>query len=77
MTKITLKAGAFTFHGRLETQLAPRTCAAFVERMPFESRAIHVRWSGEGLWMPLGDFSFGVDYENHTSYPAPGQIILY
>ncbi len=20
---------------------------------------------------------FGVDYENHTSYPAPGQIILY
>ncbi len=77
MTKITLKAGAFTFQGRLETQLAPRTCAAFVERMPFESRAIHVRWSGEGLWMPLGDFSFGVDYENHTSYPAPGQIILY
>jgi len=27
--------------------------------------------------MPLGDLDFGVTYENHTSYPAPGQIILY
>ena len=27
--------------------------------------------------MPLGDLDFGVSYENHTSYPAPGQIILY
>src|SRR5262249_16071083 len=23
------------------------------------------------------DLDFGVSYENHTSYPAPGQIILY
>ena len=45
--------------------------------MPFESQAIHVRWSGEGVLMPLGDLDFGVSYENHTSYPAPGQIILY
>ena len=27
--------------------------------------------------MPLGDLDFGVTYENATSYPAPGQIILY
>ncbi|HYU12000.1 MAG TPA: DUF3830 family protein [Stellaceae bacterium] len=27
--------------------------------------------------MPLGSFDFGVGYENATSYPAPGQIILY
>jgi len=25
----------------------------------------------------LGDLDFGVGYENHTSYPAPGHIILY
>jgi len=31
-----------------------KTCAAFVRWMPFESQAIHVRWSGEGVWMPLG-----------------------
>ena len=45
--------------------------------MPFVSTVIHVRWSGEGVWMPLGDLDFGVGFENHTSYPAPGQIILY
>jgi len=38
---------------------------------------VHVRWSGEAVWIPLGDLDFGVSYENHTSYPAPGQIILY
>ena len=41
------------------------------------SQIVHVRWSGEGVWIPLGDLDFGVGYENHTSYPAPGQIILY
>jgi len=25
----------------------------------------------------LGDRDFEVEYENHTSYPAPGQMILY
>ena len=32
---------------------------------------------GEAVWIPLGDLDFGVGYENHTSYPAPGQILLY
>jgi hypothetical protein len=26
---------------------------------------------------PLGDRDFGVGYENHTSHPSPGQILLY
>ena len=57
--------------------LAPKTCAAFVKHLPFRSQVVHVRWSGEAVWIPLGDRDFGVSYENHTSYPAPGQIILY
>ncbi|HEY0124478.1 MAG TPA: DUF3830 family protein [Rhizobium sp.] len=77
MTKIKLQAGPLSFEGHLEMEKAPHTCAAFLERLPFESRAVHVRWSGEGVWMPLGDMDFGVTYENHTSYPAPGQVILY
>lgn len=56
---------------------APQTCAAFESVLPFEQRIIHVRWSGEACWIPLGDFDFKVGYENATSYPAPGQIILY
>ena len=74
---LKITAGEFTFDARLETELAPKTSAAFLSRMPYESQIVHVRWSGEGVWVPLGDFDFGVSYENHTSYPAPGQIILY
>ena len=77
MTTLKITAGPFTFTGRLEEDAAPKTCKAFLERLPFESQVVHVRWSGEGVWMPLGDYDFGVDYENHTSFPAPGQFILY
>lgn len=29
------------------------------------------------MWIPLGDMDFSVGYEDATSYPAPGQILLY
>ncbi|UXS01945.1 DUF3830 family protein [Agrobacterium tumefaciens] len=77
MTELTITAGPFTFTARLEMQDAPKTCAAFLERLPYDSQIVHVRWSGEGVWVPLGDEDFGVGYENHTSHPAPGHIILY
>lgn len=77
MTNLKIIAGDIAFDARLETERAPKTCAAFLAHLPFRSRVIHVRWSGEGLWMPLGDLDFGVGYENATSHPAPGQFILY
>jgi hypothetical protein len=77
MTGLRITAGEFAFEARLEEELAPQTCAAFRRHMPFSSKIVHVRWSGEGVWMPLGNLDFGVGYENHTSYPAPGQVILY
>lgn len=77
MTKLIVKAADFTFDARFEEDAAPKTCAAFKAAMPFRGQIVHVRWSGEGVWIPLGDRDFGVPYENHTSYPAPGQIILY
>ena len=77
MNKLRVTIADMVFDARLETEKAPRTCAAFTARLPFESRIVHVRWSGEAVWIPLGDYAFGVDYENHTSFPAPGQVILY
>ena len=77
MTPLKITAGPYTFDARLETELAPKTSAAFAAVLPFESQIVHVRWSGEGVWIPLGDRDFGVSYENHTSHPAPGQILLY
>ncbi len=77
MSEIRVTAGPYSFLGKLETELAPKTCAAFHNHMPFKSKIVHVRWSGEGVWIPLGDLDFGVSYENNTCYPSPGQIILY
>jgi hypothetical protein len=65
------------FEARFETEKSPATCAAFQRAMPFASKVVHVRWSGEGVWMPLGDMDFAVGHEDATAYPAPGQILLY
>jgi hypothetical protein len=77
MTALKITAGDFTFDAVLEEEKAPQTCAAFRKVMPFSGQIVHVRWSGEGVWIPLGDTDFGVGYENHTSFPSAGQIILY
>ncbi len=75
--KLKITAGPFEFDAVLEVAKAPKTCEAFLAEMPFEGKIVHVRWSGEGVWIPLGERDFGVPYENHTSHPAPGHIILY
>lgn len=77
MADLRVRAGEFVFDARLEEEIAPRTCAAFLDQLPFSGQIIHVRWSGEGVWIPLGGLELGVGSENATSYPAPGQIILY
>ena len=75
MVRIT--AGPFEFTARFEEECAPRTCAAFKALLPFRNKIIQARWSGEAAWIPLGDFQMDVGFENHTSHPAPGEILLY
>ena len=77
MMALSVTISDFMFQARLETEKAPKTCAAFLRHLPFTGKIVHVRWSGEAVWIPLGDLDFGVGYENHTSFPAPGQILLY
>ena len=77
MSMLSITAGPYMFTARLEEERAPKTCAAFTKLLPYKQKVIHVRWSGEAVWMPLGDLDFGVGYENATSFPAPGQLILY
>jgi hypothetical protein len=69
--------GGHAFTARLEEQAAPQTVAAFRTLLPLESKIIHVRWSGEAGWSPFGDLDLGLDPENATSYPHPGEIVLY
>jgi hypothetical protein len=61
---------------------APQTVAAFLKLLPYRQKLIHVRWSGEGCWVPLGDFKLENDgkevgFENHTSHPSVGDILFY
>ncbi len=77
MSDVRIAAGPFAFVARFERAAAPQTCACFAALLPYRERIIHVRWSGEACWIPLGAYDFGIGFENATSYPAPGQILLY
>ena len=77
MTDIKITAAGHVFHATFETDAAPATVAAFQKMLPYRNRIIHVRWSGEACWIPMGDFDLGLGFENATAYPLPGQILLY
>jgi hypothetical protein len=72
---LTVQIGAFSFPALLEHEKAPRTVAAFLERLPFEGQLIQARWSGEAGWVPLADYDLGVPAENATSRPTAGQVL--
>ena len=77
MQMLRVTAGKYLFVARLEEEAAPQTCAAIRKWLPIRSKLVHCRWSGESTWVPMGEKRLGVDYENHTSHPAPGQVLVY
>ena len=77
MTDVGITAAGQSFPARFETAAAPRTVAKFRSLLPYRERIIHVRWSGEACWIPLGSLDLGLGAENATAYPAPGQVLLY
>ena len=58
MTRIRITAGGMHFLAETHPA-APRTVAAFTALLPYRQKLIHVRWSGEACWIPLGDFRLG------------------
>lgn len=76
MSRIRITAAGHTFIAETHPD-APKTVAAFEKLLPYSERLIHVRWSGEGCWIPLGEFDLGVGFENHTSHPSVGDILFY
>ena len=77
MSNVRITVGSLTFVARWEEEAAPKTCAAFRSRLPFRNKLIQARWSGESAWIPLGDLDLGVEFENQTSYPSRGDLLLY
>lgn len=74
---VEIRVGPHRFVARLEREKAPKTCARFESMLPLKTQIIQARWSGEAAWIPFGELALDLGYENHTSYPAPGHLLLY
>lgn len=75
---LKVEVGGFTFLAKYDDDKAPKTVAAFREKLvPYEEKLIHVRWSGQAGWIPMGDYDLGVGPEDGTCYPHPGEIVVY
>jgi uncharacterized protein DUF3830 len=74
---LEISAGDITFTARLEEDAAPESVAAFRRMLPLDGRVIHVRWSGESMWIPFGDVDLGTGPENATRFPNPGELLLF
>jgi hypothetical protein len=76
VTRILITAAGHRFVAETNPD-APETVAAFMALLPYRQKIIHVRWSGEAVWVPLGEFKLGVGFENHTSHPSVGDVLFY
>jgi Protein of unknown function (DUF3830) len=75
---IGIAVAGFELTGRLEEERSPHTVALFRTMLPYESKLIQARWSGQAAWIPMGDYHLGdLGLEDPTSYPAPGELLLY
>ena len=74
---LLIVSGGLSFAARLEEDRAPQTVAAFRRLLPLESRMVQARWSGQSAWIPFGELDVGIGPENATSYPSPGELLLY
>jgi hypothetical protein len=76
-----MTSGSLVFEAETHVD-APNTVKAFLNLLPYKQRIIHVRWSGEGCWIPMGDFQLlrdgePIGFENHTSHPSVGDVLFY
>jgi hypothetical protein len=75
---IRITVAGLELDARLEAERSPRTVAFFRTMLPYESRLIQARWSGQAAWIPMGSHDVGdLGPEDPTSHPAPGELLLY
>jgi len=77
LARLEMLIGSLRFVARWEEANAPRTVAAIRRHLPLEAQAIQARWSGESAWAPISQYDIQIEFENHTSHPAPGELLLY
>ena len=75
--QIAISIGGHRFDAALEEGVAPRSSDWLLRQLPLQSKLIHVRWSGEACWVPMGNLKVDLPPEEATRHPRPGQLILY
>ena len=69
MADLTIRVGELAFAASWE-DAAPRTREALRQWLP-------IRWSAQSTRIPFGEERPDVGFENHTSHPAPGDLLIY
>ena len=76
---IRIAVAGYELTARLEEERSPRTVAFFRTMLPYESKLIQARWSGQAAWIPMGSTTTSA-----TSGPRirpatrrPGELLLY
>ena len=74
---LEIVVGDIQLVAQLEEERSPQTVAVFRRLLPLESQLIQARWSGQAAWIPFGDLDLGIGFEDATSYPAAGELLIY
>jgi Protein of unknown function (DUF3830) len=80
MSALRISIGGRLFAARLQRNLAPLSCRRLTQMLPLCGQAIHARWSGEAIWLPLGtNWPAGsiLEPESATGRPEPGEVLLF
>ena len=77
MVDLRIRVGDEFEFGAIWEAAAPLTHEALRPWLPIRSQLIHCKWSGESTWIPFGETRPDVGFENHTSHPVPGDLLIY
>jgi len=77
MKRIKITSGEYTWIARLNEAATPQTCAWFLRCLPYKTLFLQGRWSGNAVFARLQTSAANVPWENATTYPQNGQIVLY
>ncbi|QLH16992.1 DUF3830 family protein (plasmid) [Paracoccus pantotrophus] len=72
-----MTSGRFRLSGVLLQDQAPETCNWFLGRLPLAATMLQAAWSGMAVFSDLDGEGRGVPFENITSYPAVGSVLMY
>ena len=77
MSQVVITAGEVKLVAAFEESAAPRTCEVFRRLLPFVAQIVHVRWSGEAVWVPMGERELGLAPSSLFDTELAGRLLGY